>query len=107
MNADVFENWLTKNIVNFQSVAGLRDIVLVLDNAPYHGRTRFKIPRAKNAKRQQMIDFMDGNGIEYSINGTKAQFDSLIENFISKNPELGEEKEVKVLFFLIQLIKPH
>jgi hypothetical protein len=101
MNANVFEEWLSQNISNFRKFAGGRPIVLIMDNAPYHGRIRDKVPRAKNSKKQLLIDFLEAHEIEFTINSTKAVLDGLIENYLRENPCL-EEKEVEVGLYLFK-----
>jgi transposase len=99
MNSDVFEQWLTKNISDFRKIAGPRKIVLVMDNAPYHGRIRNKVPRARNAKKQLLIDFLETHGVDVPVTATKAILDGLIENYLRENP-CSEEKEVEVVYCL-------
>jgi hypothetical protein len=95
------------NIPNFVWMAGERKIALILDNAPYHGRVRSKIPWAKNSKKKEMIDFLEFHGLEFCPTSTKAVLDGLIENFVKDRPEFGEkEVEVSCNFHISVTAKP-
>lgn len=106
----MFEKWLKKNIPRFVEIAGDRPVVLVMDNAAYHGRLKYqnclklhvlfrvlnRVPRAKRSKRQELIDFLEEKGIPYPANGTKAIFDSAIEKYLQENPSMNDEKQAEV-----------
>ena len=78
MTADYFENWLIRSIPIYKELAGERKVLFVMDNAAYHTRKSFKIPRKSNSRKQEMIDFLEDQGILVPPGCTKEDLDKMI-----------------------------
>jgi hypothetical protein len=73
MNADNFEKCL--NEIVFQKLPSAS--VRVTDNAPYHGRHADKPPPA-SALKQEMIDWLEGRGVQCDTFERKAALYTII-----------------------------
>lgn len=62
-----------------------------MDNAPYYSIITNKSPR-KNAKKQEMIDFIEGNGGRAPNGATKTILFEIIQNIIKANPRKFDQK---------------
>lgn len=92
MNGERFVEWLRESITHFKSYsAGRQQIVLVLDNAPYHAIVTNKSPR-KSDKKQLMIDFIQQNGGNVPIGATKSVLFGIIQKIIEANPGKFDQK---------------
>lgn len=91
MNGERFGQWLLRNIPFFKSHACDNPVVLVLDNAPYHSIITNKTPR-KNARKQEMIDFIEENGFSTPNGATKSILYEIIQNIIKANPKKFDQK---------------
>lgn len=91
MNGERFGQWLSRSIPYFKSDACDKPAVLVLDNAPYHSIITNKTPR-KNAKKQEMINFIETNGGEVPNGATKTILFELVQNIIKANPNNFDQK---------------
>lgn len=92
MNGERFGEWLRQSIPHFKSYsAGDHQIVLVLDNAPYHAIVTNKSPR-KNDKKQVMIDFIQKNGGNVPNGATKSVLFVIIQKIVETNPGKFDQK---------------
>lgn len=82
MNAQRFEHWLCKNLPVFKCMAAERKVVLIIDNAAYHGRTENKIPKKNSSRKQDMINFLESYDIVVPYCSTKNQLEEIIQGFV-------------------------
>ena len=55
MNSIKFVDWLEHNLLIFKQLADERDVVLIIDNAPYRSGIEHKVPTKNSSKKQEMI----------------------------------------------------
>ena len=78
MNSQKFEHWLVINLPRFKEMGQGRDVVLIMDNAPYHTRGENKVPTKNSSKKQDMIESLEYYGISIPSCSNKHELDALI-----------------------------
>lgn len=85
MSGDLFKNWLLDSIPHFKSTAKGRPIVLVMDNAPYHGLRRNQVP-TQAYRKQELIDFLERNEVTVPNGLSKNELLALIGDLVRDQP---------------------
>jgi hypothetical protein len=83
MNTDNFEKLLNEMVFPKLPLAS----VLVMDNAPYHGRQFDKQPAA-SALKKEMIDWLERCGVQCDTSARKATLYTIINSMKSKEQTL-------------------
>lgn len=87
MDSEIFENWLRESAPFMLEEAGQRKIVLILDNAPYHSRKKFKVP-TKSSSKQEMINFLESHGNHTPAGLRKPEVYEYLKEIVRNKPEL-------------------
>lgn len=93
MSGDIFKKWLLDSIPHLESVANGRRIVLVMDNAPYHGSRRNQVP-TQAYRKQELIDFLERNDVTIPNGLSKKELMVLIEKLVRDRPGIFNVLEV-------------
>ncbi|KAJ4437060.1 hypothetical protein ANN_17195 [Periplaneta americana] len=79
MNSNNFEKWVVEKVIPNLSTPS----VIVMDNAPYHGKQLDKVP-TKSAVKKEMLDYLRRHGVPCEENMRKFTLFSLIEQIRPK-----------------------
>ncbi|KAJ4447175.1 hypothetical protein ANN_09176 [Periplaneta americana] len=79
MNSNNFEKWVIEKIIPNLSTPS----VILMDNAPYHGKQLDKVP-TKSAVKKEMLDYLRRHGVPCEENMRKFTLFSLIEQIRPK-----------------------
>jgi transposase len=87
MNADNFEKWLSEIVIPKLPPTS----VLVMDNAPYHGRQVDKPPSA-SALKKEMIDWLERHGVQCDTSARKGVLYTIINSMKPKQKTFRVDK---------------
>jgi transposase len=79
MNSDNFEKWVNEKVIPNLATPS----VIVMDNAPYHGKQVDK-PPTKSSPKKDMLEYLRRHGVPYEEDMRKYALFSLVENIRSK-----------------------
>jgi hypothetical protein len=100
MNHADYKKWLQKLIHNLESKS-----VIVVDNASYHNVQLNRHP-TNNARKGEMLFWLDKHGIRYSFDMTKAELYDLIKMHTPQHGTFAIDFAGWTMHFLIMSKRP-